>query len=196
MDEKTIRDRLVPMQRTINDLKRQQQKSIAMDKGIPAGTAFPTGISDGFVFFRTDLRFLCCYDGTRWLTVHEYAVPIVLTRTTFSANTTLDSTIRSDYAPYFTRIALTTSVVGTNNGTNYWTITIQGVNLALSAASTLYNPNTSADAASTEIDKGGNVSAGNAAPSNRQNVRFAATKTLAPGNMTAACTVYHKLIVT
>src|SRR4051812_16129428 len=87
------------------------------------GTAFPTVGHDGAAvqagarFFRTDIGFACYYDGTRWLTAHEYPIPIVpVTAYTAagSPNATIAAQIRTDYAPYITRVA-TTLVVATTN---------------------------------------------------------------------------------
>lgn len=175
-------------------LGRQEAKS----GGFLSGAAFFAAPLAGTLFFRTDLGFLCYYDGTRWLTVHEYVLPLVPNRATVAVNTIWDTTIRIDYAVYLTRVALTTNVATTNNSTNFWTVTLQGVNLALSAATTFYNPNTGTtpDTAGVETDHGGTVSAGNATPTNRQFLRASVGKTLTPGNLTISCTVSYRLIIT
>lgn len=174
---------------------RQSRTAAGANKSMPTGTTFPTGIGAGFLFFRSDLGFLCYYDGTRWLTVHEYVIATNPNRTVVAVNTIWDTTIRFDFAPWFTRVALTTNAAAVNNGTNFWTIAVQGVDLALAAATTFYNPNTSADTAGVETDHGGNVGSNNS-PTNRQFLRLAVAKTLTPGNLTISCSVSYRLVVT
>ena len=44
--------------------------------GIGSGTSFLLSPSAGDRYFGTDLGWLCYYAGTRWLTMHEYAVDL------------------------------------------------------------------------------------------------------------------------
>lgn len=158
-----------------------------------AGTAFPTGISAGFTFFRTDLGFLCYYDGTRWLSP-EYSAPLY-ERATLAASTPHDWKVRADYAFYVTYISLTTSVAATNNGSNYWSVFVQGANTAFTTTTTIRQVDTSADTAGVNTDHSG--AASTPAPSNNGYFRFVATVGAgAPGALTAACTVYYRLIIT
>lgn len=52
---------------------------LAAATGVPSGTGFPGGPSDNDLFYRTDRDLLYFYDGTRWLTVTLYDLPIPLT---------------------------------------------------------------------------------------------------------------------
>jgi len=166
------------------------------DSGSAAGTAFPASPTTNFRFFRTDLGWECVYDGTRWITAFTTPMTLLPNRTSVSADTIWDTRVRVDYALYVAAYAISTNVAATNNGTNFWTITCQGVNLALSAATTTFNPNTSADTAGVETDHSGSVAAGNVAPTNKHFLRVSANKTLTPGALTIAVTAYVRWIVT
>jgi hypothetical protein len=158
-----------------------------------AGTAFPTGIAAGFMFFRTDLGFLCYYDGTRWLTVHEYSatlVPYGRSAQPYSggAGTLLIYPVRTDYVAYYTRAKAYLDVLTTNNGTNFWSFTLTV------GATAAWAFNTSADAAGTALNKEdttGGVTAG---------TTFAkldvSSKTGAPGTLAINVTYWYRLIVT
>lgn len=164
------------------------------------GSAFPTGISTGFRFFRTDLGWWCYYDGTRWLTAHEYTAFILIN--TAAVSTTNFTSIgpaelRTDYAPYITRCVVSYNVAATNNGSNYWTIDIRGINAAYTVATTIHTTNTSAATAGTwnQNDAAPSTSA---TPSNRSRLDILLTKTAGtPGNISCpSAMVYYRLIVT
>lgn len=164
-----------------------------------SGTAFPASPPTSSRFFRTDLGFDCYYDGTRWLTVAEYSTPLIGSDNSvaFASRGTSGflqyGRFRIDYAPYITRVVVATNVATTNNGTNYWTIKIQGVNTNFTAGTDLWTFNTSADSVATWTHHDGvttNVPA---------NYHFAVTRvdtTLAPGTITVLPTVFYRLIVT
>jgi hypothetical protein len=121
------------------------------------GTAFPTiahdggGLQTGSRFFRTDLGFLCYYDGAQWLTVHEYSVLIgysdVLTFAIGAGNNQRRGFPRSDYKIYLTRGQIQPTTGATNNGTNYFTYNFTD------GTTTVWTFNTSADAINTLLNK-------------------------------------------
>ncbi len=122
--------------------------------GVSAGTSFPGGPSTGDLFWRTDLKLLCTYDGTRWVTVQEYAISAVgeslQPMTVVGAISALP--VDNTYDLYVTRILASLFINGTNNGSNYWTLT--GNKVATNNSSTsLGTVNTSADAGSTWLPK-------------------------------------------
>lgn len=175
-------------------------RAASLDLG--RGTAFPTVGHDGAAvqagarFWRTDLGFACYYDGTRWLTVQEYMIP-VQALTTFTGPGTVAGTItalRTDYAPYFTRVEMTTVVATTNNGSNYWTCELIGVDLPFTSVSVVANPNTSADSVGVRVNHA--AAAGSPAPSNRQFVRGRFTTTGSPGQLEITISAWYRLIVT
>ncbi len=155
------------------------------------GTTFPTGIAAGDTFFRTDLMMWCVYDGTRWLTAHEYTAGIYLQAT--GANSVAVHELRQDYAPYVMRVAIGYQVITTNNGTNYWTIAVSSVNAAYSASTSLRSITTAAVAANSWNNSDAAVGL---APADRARFQIVLTQTMLPGLITAIATITYRLIIT
>ena len=161
-------------------------------KTVAYGTSFPGSPTTGDRFFRTDLVWLCYYDGTRWLTAHEFATPMEY----INGNTTdglyyLPSSIRADYAIYFTRVAIRTFVATTNDGSKYWTVTVRSTG---PGATTIRTFTTASDSADAWVDH-------SAAPSNNPPANYGVSdqylvKTSTPGAISTMCTLYYRLIVT
>ena len=179
----------------LNDLDRRLGQTEARESRGGAGTAFPSGIAAGFRFFRTDLGFDCYYDGTRWLTVHEYAAALNwfgLTALPYAGSgaTLVLVPTRADYQLYVTRAALYAFTNGTNNGSNYWTFDLKD-----SADNVFWSPNTSAVAAGQYTTTAA-IAAAAASPSIAY-FNMTATKTGAPTSVGALhCTAYYRIIVT
>ena len=164
------------------------------DAGTPGGSAFPSGPTTGFTFFRTDLGFACYYDGTRWLTINEYTLTLY-ERTTLAAGVAHDFVVRDNYTPYYTRVLMTTSVVAPNGAGDYWSVFVQGLNLAISATTTILQINTDGDTAGVNTSHSGIVTT--ALPTNRDYVRLIATVGAgAPGTLTTAVAIVYRLVVT
>jgi len=91
-----------------------------------------TSVPTDFRAFALDVHFEWYYDGTRWLTSHEYTYPVVHFVTQTAASVTANpsnavvqtSRQHTDYSIYLTRAEFTVLVATTNNGTNYWTLTL------------------------------------------------------------------------
>lgn len=186
------------------DMRRDMDQVQVVERPFTGyGSSFPSSPATGRTFFRTDLGFECYYDGTRWLTVHEYSLALAGGNT---LNTLLDFSasdsfayvmrLRTDYAPYFTRCAITTRVSTTNNGTNNWTVGIDLYNLSFGAGTTIYtfSTGTTPDTAGIYTDHEGNAST--PAPSNRTHLALSVQKTLTPGVLRVLPTIYYRLIVT
>jgi hypothetical protein len=191
----------------MSDLHKQAQQlaphlnawfpSFAGTRDLGRGTAFPSTditIAAGDRFFRTDLDFACTYDGTRWLTMHEYecnlnwfglnALPYAGTGATLVL-----APVRADYQLRVSRAALYAFTNGTNNGSNYWTFDLKD-----SAGNIFWSPNTSAVAAG-QYTTGAAINA-NAASPNIAYFNMTATKTGAPTSVGALhCTVYYRLVI-
>jgi len=164
------------------------------ETGYPVVSTFPTGISSGFICYRSDLTWLCYYDGTRWLTTHEYPVSVI--QVSAGAGTYVIGVIRQDYAPYVTRVIRHINVGVTNNGSNYWTVTVLGVNATQSASTNVDIATTAAQTASTWATSDGAPSV-TAVPANKAVFDFSLTATGAPSVIPAiVMSVHYRLIVT
>ena len=195
-------DPFLSMQRQIQGVQDQIERLRKADAGgLPSGTSFPGSPTTNYLFYRTDLGLVCYYDGTRWLTTTEY------TAENFSGNT--NSTLfdfaasdsfsflwrfRTQYAPYFTRVAVTTRVATTNNGTNFWTIGFDCYNLSFGAGTTIYTFTTAADTVNAYTDHEGAPSTPN--PSNNTHLALSVQKTLTPGTLRVLFRAFYRLIIT
>jgi hypothetical protein len=183
-------------QRQIQDLQDSLERLRKADAGAASGTAFPTSPTTNLVFYRTDLGWLCYYDGTRWLTTFEYAMVLsaFVSYGTTSPQTTNLQDVRFDYAPYITRVTFHSRVSTTNDGSNFWSFTIQSINGAVTLSDTIASTTTAAQAvgAITRVD--GAASTPN--PTNRDWFRVQLTKTGAPGAVELAAQMNYRLVVT
>ena len=160
------------------------------------GTAFPASPATNDRFFRTDLGWLCYYDGTRWLTVHEYTHSTILPIGTSVSNAYLATFYqRGGYQPYFTRYAGRRYVQTTNDVSNYWTIAAVLYTQAYGGGTTLDTFSTSADGVltTTTFDRTPNTAQTNASYGL---LAISFTKTGSPGSAFCEMTMSYRLIVT
>lgn len=186
----------ISTQKQILNISQQLERLRKADAGIPSGTSFPVSPPTDMLFYRTDLDFQCFFDGTRWLTVAEYPYVILPFQTFSAASTFTDVLIRTDFAPYVTRVVTATAVTAPNSAVSNWLITIQGINTARAAGSTIETFDTSLDTAGVQTLRD-NVPA-SSVPTNRTYLRCIGQKngaTGTPGNMTISHTIYTRLIV-
>lgn len=103
-----------------------------------SGTSNPGSAATGDRYWRTDLGMEIFYDGTRWLTtqIHRVEMKIEDTAPTWPPTTTTTVLHRgippygADYDIYMYDWHLVTSVITTNNGSNYWDTDLRKVNSA------------------------------------------------------------------
>ena len=95
--------------------------------GLRSGTSFPGSPSDGDLFYRTDRRILYEYVSavTKWLSLDRKYVPFGVA-TILQGGTTAGVI---GYLPIFEDVYIeswqnTSRVVTTNNGSNFWTVTL------------------------------------------------------------------------
>ncbi len=167
------------------------------------GTAFPltadlpSGLRTNSRFFRTDIGYACYYDGTRWLTQHEYEAPIVqyLTQLSATSSVTGSHRNRTDYALYVTNLALSYLVLTTNSATHNWTITTNMYTAVFASPTTIDTFSTSAATPSTwtAINRVPNTTQ---VPAVGGHFNIAATKNNSPGDLQITATVYYRLIIT
>jgi hypothetical protein len=187
----------MPLELDIQSLRRKLTPyflsyELLLDKG--RGAAFPVSPAAGWRFFRTDLGWRCYYDGAQWLTTHDYTLTILDWQSLGTVNiATSLRNVRNDYVPWPVRATIHTRVSTTNNATNFWTVALQGVNAAISAADTVYTISTASDAVGGVLRREGITTQ---ALTNRDWFRLQTTKTLTPGALEVAAHLVYKLIVT
>ena len=163
-----------------------------------AGTSFPASPATNQLWYRTDLGWLCYYDGTRWLTVHEYGEPLSqasnITNPKTDAAYVLNQSIlfnpsRSDWGIYFTRAHVFLFVSTTNNGTNYWEVEITNTATSCGTFSTI------ADAPNTNLYK--SVTTPVVLASGRQYWQLRTINNVGtPGDLSYQATVFYRLVIT
>jgi hypothetical protein len=162
------------------------------------GTAFPAtgdipgGLQANDRFFRTDLGWLCYYDGARWLTVHEYAQPLTDYRRatipfTGASGVLQIGPVRTDGTNLaITRVAAYLDVLTTNNGANFWTLAFK-----TSAGTTIQGFSTAADGPGAAILKEFAINVPYADPTY---VTLEVTlRTGAPGSLVAHGVVWYRI---
>lgn len=119
--------------------------------GYAEGTSFPGTPASGDKFYRTDRNLLYFYDGTRWLTVQLYEVPIAMQQDRFTGGSVTGFfalyPVRTDYQMFLTTFTLCVYATAAD-GSNYWTFYLDWQNAA-NAATNLATVNNSAGPAST-----------------------------------------------
>lgn len=158
------------------------------------GTAFPGSPATGDVFYRSDLGWLCFYDGTRWLTIHDQAEHLSVQSQPNNFTSVPVAVPRTDYAPYVTRVKFISRVNTTNDGSKFWTVALRGINLAYSAATTIYQFTTASDTVNVFTKHEAAASTPN--PSNSEWFDLSGSKTSTPGTLDCAVELYYRLIVT
>lgn len=165
--------------------------------GVASGSSFPGSPSTGDVFFRTDRALLYYYDGTRWLTVAEYALNLSALDQLWPISSTGGG---SSYAAvdegangaWITRLVSFTLVVGTNDGSNFWTVQIQSKAPGGTAHDIGSTFSTSADTAGNNTKHV--VTVGAAVTSGDARYQSSNTKTGSASALYMATTVYYRLI--
>jgi hypothetical protein len=161
-----------------------------------SGTSFPGSPASGDLLFRTDLGMLAYYDGTRWLTVNEYAVGLAVQDTLVGAGTGSPQTpgyLELDNAStnlYLTRLAVSTTVLTTNSGTSFWTVAFT----RQPSATSLGSFNTSADTVSVNTRHDITINA--LSGTSDRYVTGAATKTVTPGVIYTFATLFFRKVLT
>lgn len=166
--------------------------------GMAAGTSFPGSPATNDLYYRTDLGWICYYDGTRWLTDFEIALPALANIGQAGSGTAFGvywyHALRQDYGLYLTKWSATTYVPTTNDGTKYWTCRLEWLTDA-NVATSLVSFTTASDTASrfTYHEQAINAVLSSSA---RALASTNSVKTSTPGNVLLLPTVYARLIVT
>ena len=161
--------------------------------GYAEGTSFPGSPASGDKFYRTDLNWLCFYDGTRWLTCHEYEITLTSPNQSTAGDWTFSrAALRADRQIYLTTCHTTTWHITAPSALNFWTIDVSTYN-ASRTRTTLFSFATSSYAS------------GMVARSDTLNTAVATTQLMIEGrivetggapNVLVSHTVYYRVIVT
>jgi len=159
----------------------------------PAGTSFPGLRSVGDRFFRSDLGWMCFFDGLRWLTDFELSMQVQTITFTGSTAKAL-AAFRTDYSPLITRVRLGYYIYTTNDATNYWNIAYRLISAAYSGATVIKSYSTAAASPNTWTaaeDPPTNATSN----TNRSYLDFNITKNSSPGDIDIVGSVFYRLIV-
>lgn len=168
-------------------------------KDATSGSSFPASPSTNQRFFRTDLGLDCFYDGTRWLTVTSYelsAAPVESSGLPGSSTTAVPRSrwpVRQDFGLYLEKLVCATFINGTNNISNYWSISLQRFT-SLSVATTITSFNTSADSGTTYVNHDTSIDA--VLDASAITLNIIAEKIGAPGGIYCMPSLVYRLIVT
>lgn len=168
---------------------------VAGGGGYAEGTSFPGSPTTNQKFYRTDLNWLCFYDGTRWLTCQEFAQDFPAPGAGSSVTAAIArNAVRKDYYQYFTKAAITSRILGaTNNGSNYWTFSIDLLSVT-GGVTSIASANTSADTANQQTNR--TIIVNYESTSSFFSAETVVTKVGSPSNILLMATLYYRLIVT
>jgi hypothetical protein len=88
-----------------------------------AGTSFPSSPVTNDAFFRTDLGEFCQYDGTRWLGQPVTSSIVAVSGATTNSNSGYTAILARTVKIVRWKVRMLT--LTTNNGSNFWTITLR-----------------------------------------------------------------------
>jgi hypothetical protein len=148
------------------------------------GTSFPGSPATGDRYYRTDLHLEYYYDGTRWLTTTLFREPfgVVGGFIPQTADGTLGYLgIWNSTDIWMETLYSGTFVLTTNDGSKYWTVTLQKNNAA-GSPSTIVSFTTAADTASTWTPKATSIGA-LLTPGTYKSLQVSGAKTTTPGNL-------------
>jgi hypothetical protein len=160
---------------------------------VTGGISNPGTPSTNDIYYRTDLGLWIYYDGTRWLTEDEYSVDIPPLYNASSADSTI-AVIRTDHAPFFTRVVFNSYVATTNNATHYWTFGLASANMSRAGGANIKTFTTSADAPNVTVGHEAAPATNN--PANYGILYTFLAKTNSPGACLLACSAYYRKIIT
>jgi hypothetical protein len=155
-------------------------------RSIQYGTTF-AGMNTGKLVYRTDRKLLYFYDGTRWLTVQEYVIPLAPANgATDNRSSTFASAFRAAaftalYDMWLERMLWTSYVSTTNNSSNYWSYDLQKAQQSVDAISLIVSATTQSDTPSRAVSHVTNISA--LLGTDFSGFRLDLTKVGSPGNL-------------
>lgn len=170
--------------------------------GYPSFTANPTSWPNNSPIYRSDLGRIIYYDGTRWLTEHEYEMDCgypsgdvaLVGGATANPSTISRQAVRTDFGMYLTRWAVQTRIPsGTNNATNFWTVSLQ-YNTNVLGTTTISSFTTAADTITNYFPHDQTINA--VLSSTAVILLISAAKTNTPSAIIVPSTLFYRLIIT
>jgi len=163
--------------------------------GIASGTSFPGSPASNDIYYRTDRDILYFYDGTRWMTVSEYTLPMfdVILQNGIAANTEIArGGFDGTYDAYVTSVEFDSQVITTNDGSKFWTLKVSKYT-PTSVETSLASQATSGDTVNNWVY---HTVAVNAVVDRTTHtmVNFQVAKTSTPGNIYAHATIKYRLV--
>ena len=138
---------------TLNDAGTDTELGSGGGSGLTTDTSFPGGPSTGDRLRRSDLDYMVFfYDGTRWVSEQMFNtghISDVLHGTVLANPTLFYVGAYADRDLWLVDMHMTTYIATTNNGSNFYTFTLNKFNAANSNTTTGASFATSADSAST-----------------------------------------------
>jgi hypothetical protein len=164
--------------------------------GIDSGTSFPGSPANNDLFHRTDHDKLYFYDGTRWLTIHEYdlAPGWFDTAAALSGTNTLARyPVRQDFGMYLTRWNIVTFQTNGTPASNHMTVALTRLTGA-NAANDITTFLTNGDTASNWVNHDQAINA--VLDATARSIRTVATETGTVTGFIAAQSLSYRLIAT
>lgn len=164
-------------------------------QGYPGGegTSFPSSPTSGDTYRRTDIDDLIFrYDGTRWLS--EQVFRAVSGSFDLVSAQTDRRAVAAGRDMYLMDLTLSAAVNGTNDGSNYWTITAYKWSAA--AFASLGTVDTSAESGSLDYFRTTTAIDAVATAATCELFQFTAGKTGSPGTLLGAAELTYRLIAT
>lgn len=181
--------------RVMAGMRRGLDQTQVRERGLPFGTSHPTGMPTGYAQYRTDLGLIEYYDGTRWLSVHDFPLAFgagsgayTTTYVATTASARFAST-RNDYQLYLIYAVHQITTGGVNSGVAFITY-----NFVDSSGTTVWTVSTATDAINTTVVK---ATAAFTQPGGvRTNIRMDVAVTGAPSaQFVYTPVIYAKLII-
>jgi hypothetical protein len=163
--------------------------------GLRSGTSFPGSPSDGDLFYRTDRRILYEYLSSisKWLSTDRHEV-------TFADGTlSLSATAGVGRIPLWEDIYLENWIVAaktaaTNNGSNFWTVTLFGEAAVSGTATSITSITTAADTAGNVVLHNVSVNSVISAATYAQLLCSVNVKTGSPGNTLVSALLIYRTV--
>lgn len=170
--------------------------SIELEGYLQLGNTTPGSPPSRAIFYREDFKLLTIYDGSDWRSdlISFDWVPLCLGSGISTSQNCSYCVLRQDIGLGIDRIVLYSKVATTNDGSNYWTITLNTVDSAGSETS-LWSRDTSGDSPDTQVVT--EADSGLGSPSLGDHLlRWNVTKTGGPGNLDVCFSVFYRFIIT